>query len=162
MNKQPIRIVIIEPNLADLHWFRLCAKEAGVAVEVIHYSTGISALEEWTHKSDSTIDLIVVADVLPMLTVQELIDAARIIHPAVPVAVVGEQTHLPMQVVDGVERYSKPLSAPECRQLCGCHSFSRGNSKLFNETEKLFVDLNEEAREAALRYPGFDICAPLS
>jgi hypothetical protein len=134
MNLQPIRVVIIEPNAADVHWFRLCAKAAGVAVEVIHYSTGISALKDWKRKADFPPDLIVVADVLPMLTLQEFIDAARAVHPAVSIAVIGEQTPVPVDV-DGVERYTKPLSAFDIHKLCGYTTLAAGNSQVFNETK---------------------------
>src|SRR4051794_13508125 len=110
MKSQPIRIALIEPNRADVHWFCQSAKEAGLDAEVIHFSTGITALDEWTHRGDCTADLIVVADVLPMLTAQDFIDTARALRPDIRVVITGERTPVPMQVDGDVERYTKPLS----------------------------------------------------
>src|SRR3954454_23774911 len=99
MKLQPIRIALIEPNGADVQWFRHSAQEAGVALEVIHYSTGVRALEEWADRATCTVDLIVVTDSLPMVTAQDVIEAARTVHPDVRVAVMGEQTRVPVEAL---------------------------------------------------------------
>jgi hypothetical protein len=55
MKLQPIRIAIVEPNGADVHWFRLSAKEARCAIDVVHYSTGVSALGGGLERADGSI-----------------------------------------------------------------------------------------------------------
>ena len=132
MNLKPLRIAMIEPNEADVYWFRLSAKEVGLPIEEIHYSTGVIALNEWAKRADWTPDLIVVAAVLPMLTLREFVDAARTLHPYVPVAVAGEQTLLPE--LDGVEWYAKPLSPDDIRQMCRFEAVKQVSAKTSRAT----------------------------
>ena len=93
-------------------------KEARVQVELIHYSTGMHALKEFAEGRNSAIDLVVVADVLPMLPLQEFVDAVQKLHPGVHVVVAGERTRLPSKLqVRKSEFYVKPLSPHDLRSL---------------------------------------------
>jgi hypothetical protein len=77
-----------------------------------------------------------------MLTLPEFIDAARTLHPTVPVAVVGEPTGLPLEVGD-VESYSKPVFAHNIRQMCGYHTLSSGGFQRAPR-DRNFVEIPED------------------
>ena len=89
-NSQAIRVALIEPNKADAYWFGLVARQAQSSIEVSHYPTGMVALREWRKGGESDFDLLIVADVLPMLSLREFIDAAKVFQPAAKVVITGE------------------------------------------------------------------------
>src|SRR4051794_5466188 len=141
MTVKPIRIAIIEPNGADVHWFSQTAKEIGLPIELIHCSTGINALSEWAKGTDPAPDLIVVAALLPMLTLREFIDAARSVYPGVPIVVVGEQASLAVQI-DGVDWYTKPLSGHHVAQMCGYDRLRKSGWFQSIQGRKMFVEID--------------------
>jgi DNA-binding NtrC family response regulator len=113
-----IRIAVVEPNEADAYWFDLLLKGIRAEVELIHYSTGVNALKALAESGHSAIDLVLVSDVLPMLSLQEFVDAVQNVYPHVPVVVAGERTTLlsKLQICKN-EFYVKPLSSHDIRQM---------------------------------------------
>jgi DNA-binding response OmpR family regulator len=83
------RIALVEPHAPDARWFRMALEEADIAVDVVHYATGLKALARW-RADRPTYDLIIVSDLLPMLTSDEFITDALALVPAAVVYIACE------------------------------------------------------------------------
>jgi hypothetical protein len=64
INSRAIRVALVEPNDADVRWFSLIVEELNWPVEITRYTTGLSALKEWSGSTRGSFDLIVVTDML--------------------------------------------------------------------------------------------------
>jgi hypothetical protein len=91
--------------------------EAGVSATVIRYPTGIAALQTWREHPSGQPEIIVVADLLPMLTLADFVDAARTIHRDVPLIVAGEPLIHERLLIPDVPCLRKPLSNADARLL---------------------------------------------
>jgi hypothetical protein len=116
-NSPTIRIALIEPSAADAYWFRLVIEEVQGFVELIHYATDLSALDDWRKSSSAAVDIVVVADILPMLTADEFIDVATRLQPYASMVIVGEQTLPPGSQIPGHECYTKPMSCLDIQRM---------------------------------------------
>src|SRR4051812_23557735 len=105
------RVALVEPNDADAYWFQLLLTEENISAEVTRYSTGISALRDWTDRGQCACDVIVVSEVLPMLDVDEFLNSVRTLNPQVRIVLVGEAVRVRGPEAQEVDRYVKPLSA---------------------------------------------------
>src|SRR6187401_2173170 len=90
-NSRVIRVALIEPNEADAYWFGLVARQSKSSIEISHYPTGMVALKEWLQTGESNFDLLINADVLPMLSLREFVDAAKVFQPAAQIVITGER-----------------------------------------------------------------------
>jgi hypothetical protein len=81
-----------------------------------HYPTGICALAEWKERPPA-IDLVVVSEMLPMLTTEEFIQAARGLLPFATIVVVRAGLSLPSVEIAGDASYAKPLSVEAVRDM---------------------------------------------
>lgn len=108
-HSRAIRIALIEPNEADAYWFYLITRQAKCRVDIRHYPTGMTALKEWEKGGQSDFDLVVVADLLPMLSLREFVEAAQDFQPHAEVVVTGEVTTAPELRLDGYSFCPKPL-----------------------------------------------------
>ena len=90
--------------------------EAGICASVVRYATGGQALQAWERVRPAW-DVIVIADVLPMLTPQEFINAARTVCPEVPVVIAGEMLQPAPLLLSGVHQIAKPVSTAEVRTV---------------------------------------------
>ena len=114
-----IRVALVEPNDADVCWFNLIVKEAKWPVETTHYKTALSALNEWSVSEHSSFDVIVVADLLPILTVEEFISQARVSQPEAKIVVATEPISVRWLQKHSYACYPKPLSVADIRELIG-------------------------------------------
>src|SRR6476646_9776518 len=109
-NSRAIGIVVIELNIADAYWFGLVARQAQSSIEVSHYPTGMVALREWRKGGESDFDLLIVADLLPMLSLREFLDAAKVLQPAAKVVITGEMETAAALTLADFLFCAKPLS----------------------------------------------------
>ncbi len=109
-DSRAIRVALIEPNKADAYWFRLIARQTESRIEVSHYPTGMVALREWRKSGESDFDLLIIADVLPMLSLREFIDAAKVFQPAAKVVITGEMDTAAALTLADFLFCAKPLS----------------------------------------------------
>ena len=118
-SKQPLRIALIEPTESDARWFEMLVCDTGLEAVTTRYPTGMAALKVWTLGLAGATDVIVVADVLPMLSTEEFVNAARAVYPDVRIFVAGEclyaGTLSPLPT--GVQRLMKPLSPEDMFRL---------------------------------------------
>jgi hypothetical protein len=119
-DSRAIRVALVEPNDADVRWFSLIVEELKWPVEMTRYTTGLSALKQWsggtTHVS---FDLIVVTDLLPLLTLDEFIAGARVSQPEAKIIAATEPTSLRWLQSQSYACYPKPLSVTDVRQVMG-------------------------------------------
>jgi hypothetical protein len=115
-NSRPIRTALVEPCGGDTRWFDLMAKESRCPIEVAHHPTGLSALNEWK-RVPLAIDLLVVADLLPMLTINEFIQGARSLHPFATIVVARGGISVPAVEIVADASYPKPLSVEAIRDM---------------------------------------------
>jgi hypothetical protein len=126
-SEQRLHIVLIEPNEPDARWFEMLLNESPFVAVMTRYATDVAALDVWTRLGRATkIDLIVMADILPMLTTQEFVDSATAIYPGVRIVVareyLGDDTLLPSP--SGLPWLNKPLSAEDIERLLPPVTFS--------------------------------------
>ena len=69
----------------------------------------MTALKEWEKGGHSDFDLVVVADLLPMLSLREFVEAAQDFQPHAEVVVTGEVTTAPELLLEGYSFCPKPL-----------------------------------------------------
>src|SRR3954462_12506674 len=79
------RIALVEPSKGDAQWFREMLAEAGLDAMVTRYETGVAAVDEWCADGFCAFDVVVTADVLPMLDVRTVVDTAQTLNPDVNV-----------------------------------------------------------------------------
>ena len=114
---RPIRILVVEPNEPDARWLDILLTESGIRATTLHYSTGVRALQACRDGTAAEIDIVVAAEVLPMLTLEEFVQALRSLNMTVPIVVLGERLQpFPCQAVDHV-RLTKPLSTDDLQTL---------------------------------------------
>ena len=98
----------------------MLVRHTGVEAVITRYSTGMAALKLWTRFGlAAAIDVIVVADVLPMLTTEEFVNGARAVYPDVRIFVAGEYLcagALP-PIPTSIQRLTKPLSPEDLLSL---------------------------------------------
>jgi hypothetical protein len=112
-NSRVIRVALIEPNEADAYWFGLVARQSESRIEVSHYPTGMVALREWRQIGHSNFDLLIVADVLPMLSLREFVDAAKVFQPAAQIIVTGERDTASALGLAEYDFCAKPISVTD-------------------------------------------------
>jgi hypothetical protein len=115
-NSRPIRTALVEPCGADAHWFSLMAQESKCSIAITHYPTGTCALAAWKRVS-SSIDLMVVSDTLPMLTIEEFIQGARSLHPFATIVVARGGVSVPAVEIVADASYPKPLTVEAIREM---------------------------------------------
>ena len=80
----------------------------------MRYRTGAAALQAWSQLAPS-VDLIVMPDRLPMLTVQEFVDRAKELCPDVRIVIAGERLRddTSSSIPASVQWFTKPLSCQD-------------------------------------------------
>ena len=137
-----VRIALIEPSQADAHWFRLIVAEAGVPADICEYRTGVSALNTSTRVTTPAIDLIVVADVLPMLTLAEFVTTARRVQLAKHIVVTGEREWLLKSVeFEALDCYPKPLSVDDIKDMLSRLTVAHDDKSIGCRTQNTLVPL---------------------
>ena len=110
--KQPVRIALIEPNEPDARWFEMVVDETGFPAIIMRYRNGAAALHAWSELAPP-IDMIVMPDLLPLLTVQEFVDRAKAFYPDVRIVIAGERLRddTLASIPAGLELFTKPFSS---------------------------------------------------
>jgi len=114
-----LTIAFVEPNDADARWFELTLREAGLSAKTVHYSSCVSAVDDWSERGHCPFDAVVVADLLPMLKTQDVIDVALTLNPQLRVIMLGEAIDVGRRCSGCFEYYTKPLSAADIRRMFG-------------------------------------------
>ncbi len=116
LSRKSLQIAIVDPSQADANWLKLVAEEIDPRTELTDYRTGIAALQAWKRQQPLALDLIVVADILPMLSLKEFLDQAMTTCPGVPFVIAAEPiSSIPHAV--NLPVYLKPLSTDEVQDM---------------------------------------------
>ena len=143
--KEPVRIALIEPSEPDARWFEIVVDETRLPASIMRYRTGAAALQAWSQLAPS-VDLIVMPDRLPMLTVQEFVDRAKELCPDVRIVIAGERLRddRASSLPAGVQWFTKPLS---------CHDIALLGSMTTELPEAHYCAAGAEPRQLAARLP---------
>ncbi len=114
---RPLQFLLVEPNEPDSRWFDIVLDESHLPATTVHSSTCIRALEAWRECRLPAIDAVVVSERLPMLTIEEFVNAARTLDSDVPIVVLGDQLPLFQPLTSDYERFTKPLSEHDIERL---------------------------------------------
>jgi CheY-like chemotaxis protein len=115
VSSRRIRILLIEPNPADVRWLEIVLDEARFSYELLRFSSAVQALAALRADEDLRVDVVILAFGLPFLAASEAIARLRALpqFAMVPIAVAVEDEHEIARVQGATHVLVKPIDAEQ-------------------------------------------------
>jgi CheY-like chemotaxis protein len=114
-----LKLLVIEPNPADLRWLEIALDDAGVSHELLHFDSAVQAVTTLRTDSDVRVDLVLMEFGLPFLTPTEAVARLRALpqFATVPIVIAIADEREKRDVYGTPHFVMKPIEADQLLRI---------------------------------------------